>query len=288
MAEVSARVSPMRHASKLLIALAATGVLLAACSGSSSDDDRGGNSDITSNPGASVDPASSTPAETTVSTQEVVALPFNASGLLAGNANPDFPSGTPGEVSVVATGPFKKGDYDESVLLTVAFRNNTAEAIAHVDLSATARDGAGALIATGSSHGTEPAQVAPGEVGMGYIYFESVGKIPDTGLDFDFAVETSPADTSSFNTAPVKVIEATHTGKAIIGTATNETEETITSPYSVTAFCFKGDEILGYVDSFADQDADLEPGGTVSFTIDLEYTDIECDEFAVGSSGWFN
>ena len=60
----------------------------------------------------------------------------------------------------------------------------------------------------------------------------------------------------------------------------------ISSPDSVDAYCFDGDQLVNMVGSYADQDADLEPGGTVSFTIDLSGE--KCDTFAVGGSGWFS
>ena len=106
--------------------------------------------------------------------------PFNASGLLSGDANPEFPAGDTGKVAVVAQAPIDKDKNFGSATLAFAFRNNTDAPISHVDWTATATAG-GKLVATGSSQGTQPAWVAPGEVGMAFIYFETGNEIPDSG-----------------------------------------------------------------------------------------------------------
>lgn len=143
--------------------LAATILPLAAC-GSSDEVPAGGGSAAASSPSedAAGDPGNAEDS----GGEEVEPQPFNASGLLGGNAKPNFPDGDPGEVSVVQVGPL---DPDQGILL-FAFRNNTSQGISHVDWAATARSG-GKIVSTGSSQGTEPAQVQPGEVGLGYIFF---------------------------------------------------------------------------------------------------------------------
>lgn len=271
-------------------------VALTGCSGgddSATDDGRGGNSDITANPSGSSDDGAagsggsegdSGDSGESGESDAVEALPFNAGGLLGGNANPVLPDGVAGEVSVVATGPFITDDFG-SASLPVAFRNNTSEAVSHVDLSATARAG-GELVATGASQGADPSQVQPGEVGLAFIYFDSVGDVDPKSLSYDFAVETSPADTSAFNTAPFTVAEANNNGSAIIGTATNDTGAAASGPFSVSVYCFAGNKLLDRTGSYADQDGSIEPGGTVSFTVDLY--DTKCAEFAVGVSGYFD
>lgn len=209
--------------------------------------------------------------------------PFNVGGFLAGNAKPDFPVGDPGEVAIVAEGPLQK-DMIGAASLPVAFRNNTADAISHVDLSATARRN-GQLVASGRSQGTVPAQVQPGEVGLGFIYFEDAKSLKDTGVKYEFTAETTPADTSSYNTAPLKVAEATANGASIVGTANNATGKALTGPYSVEVYCFDSGKLAGRFGAFADQDGDIEADATVSFTADL--LDTKCRTFTVGVSGYF-
>jgi hypothetical protein len=230
------------------------------------------------------DASSSTSASVVEPTLEAApaALPLNASGLLSGPASPDFPAGEAGEVSVVQVGPLSSPVVGST--LPIAFRNNTSKGISHVDWSATARV-AGAIVSTGSSQGTIPAQVAPGEVGMAFIYFENGEAIAD-GAEYDFDVETSPVDTGSYNTAPLRVTEANLTAGAISGSATNATGAQTVGPYSVSVYCFDGDEIASQIGSYSEQDGEVEDGGTVSFTVSLYET--ECSSYIVGVGGYFS
>ncbi|MGC5224729.1 hypothetical protein ACPW96_19360 [Micromonospora sp. DT81.3] len=209
-------------------------------------------------------------------------LPFNAGGLLGGNAAPNLPDGEPDEVAVVQIGPLDKPGIGATLLF--AFRNNTSEAISHVDWTATARSG-GSIVSTGSSQGATPSQVQPGEIGLAYIYFENGETIPEDA-EYEFTVSTSPADTSPYNTAPLKVTEANLSGDAIVGSATNATGAEATGPYGVNVYCFEGDTIVSQFMTFAEQDGEIADGGTVSFTTSL-YGE-ECPSFAVGVSGYFS
>lgn len=255
-----------------LAAVLAAALLLTSCS--SSDGPAEGGST----------PAS-TPTEEAVSTEVAVSvesLPFDASGLLGGTAQPTFPDGERGEVSVVQVGPLTKPGVGATLLF--AFRNNTSEGISHVDWSATVRSD-GAIVSTGSSQGTIPDQVQPGEVGLAYIYFENGEVIPD-GAEYEFTVDTSPVNTDPYNTAPFRVTEANVSGDAIVGSATNETGAEATGPYSVSVYCFDGDNLLSQFTSFAEQDGEIEDGGTVTFSAGL-YGD-ECPSFVVGVGGYFS
>lgn len=226
--------------------------------------------------------ASSPAAKPSESAPAASAQPFNVGGLLAGNASPTVDAGEPGKVSVVAEGPLVKPGIGASLLF--AFRNNTSAAISHVDFSATARLD-GKLVASGASQGTIPAQVQPGEIGLGYIYFDDSTSMPDTGLKYEFTAETLPADTSSYNTAPLKVSEANNNGSSIVGTAVNKTGKGLTGPYSVQVYCFEGNDITAQIGGFADQSDDITDNAQVSFTVDLY--DTKCDTFALGVSGYF-
>ena len=211
------------------------------------------------------------------------AQPFNASGLLGGNANPTFPAGDPGKVSVVAEAPLdNKGA--AGATLSFAYRNNTSAAISHVDFTATARVD-GKLLASGTSQGSIPAQVKPGEIGLAYIFFEDASSIPATGVTYEFTAKTTPADTSFFNTAPLTVSEANGNGTSIVGTAVNKTGKPLSGPYSVQAYCFDGNNLTTSVMSFADQTSDIAADAKVSFTVSL--FDTKCDKFTIGVSGYF-
>jgi hypothetical protein len=211
---------------------------------------------------------------------EVEALAFNASGLLGGNIEPDLPPGEKGEVSVIQVGPLLK----DSGILLFAFRNNTTDAISHVDWTASARSG-GSLVSSGTSQGTIPAQVASGEVGLAYIYFDNADAIP-AKTEYEFSADSTVADTSSYNSAPLKVTEANLVGGAIVGGAVNDSGAAVTGPYSVAIYCFNGDKLVDYVGDFAEPDGDLEDGDTVTFAADL-YGD-KCSSFVVGVDGYFS
>lgn len=237
-----------------------------------------------SSPAPSTDeakPRAESAAETIDAPAEVESLPFNARGLLFSTAEPKFEDGETGEVSVVQIGPLKKSGIG-SVLL-FAFRNNTDAAVSHVDWSATARAD-GAIVSTGSSQGTTPSVVGSGEVGLAYIYFQNGEAIPEDA-DYEFQVSTSPADTSSFNTAPMTVTEANLVGDAIVGSATNDTGEKTSGPYGVDIYCFDGDAIIGQLQGFTEQD-ELAPGAAGTFTVSL-YGD-SCPTYAVGVSGYYD
>ena len=210
--------------------------------------------------------------------------PFNVSGLLNGDAKPTLPSGDANKVAVIAQAPLERTSGLDSATLTFAFRNNTDKAISHVDWAATARDG-GKLVATGSSQGTQPAQIAPGEVGMAFIYFDSGSDIPRNGAKFEFSAETSESNTESYTTAPLVVGEANRIRKEIVGSATNKTGKPLTGPYVAEVYCFSGNNITGHRGGFAEESSDVQPNGTVHFTVHL--SDTPCKTFAVGVSGFF-
>lgn len=240
----------------------------------------GSGNSATSTPRTTTASDTAAPAEETAPAQ-VLPLALNADGLLGGNATvTDYDAGEPGLVSVVKVGAFNA---DSGTVLFV-FRNNTSEGISHVDATATVRDAAGALAANGTSQGTVPAQIPPGGLGLAYIYL-SEGGVPD-GATFEFKFDTLPVDTSSYNTGDLKVTETAITDGGVIGTAANQTDATMTGPYSVTYYCFDeaGTPVSVNMD-YANEDNDVAPAGTVSFSTTFYHA---CPTFLVGVSGYFN
>lgn len=228
-------------------------------------------------------PEGASEAAGTAASGPVAPLPFNAGGLLAGSASPKLPDGEPGKVSVIQIGPL---DTKPSGMATLpfAFRNNTSEGVSHVDWSGTART-AGSIVATGSSQGTIPAQVKPGEIGLAFIYFDGTSKLPPPDADYSFTVNTSPANQDSYNTAPLKVTEANTSGDAVVGSAVNQTGESVAGPFSVAVYCFDGDKLIGQHGSYAQQDGPIAADGQVTFTTALYGAN--CPIFAVGVGGFF-
>jgi hypothetical protein len=251
---------------------------VAGCSGASSSSEQAAGSATA----ASV--PSSASASSTPSRSAPPVLATNSDHLLKGDAHPTFPAGQAGKVDVVAIGPFDRNL--GSGTLPVVFRNNTAHAISHVDLTATARRANGKVVGSGSSQDVVPAQVQPGEVAFAYIFFQSAKGIPSHGTRYSFSSDTSPADTSSFNTAPIKITQANHVGGAIVGTGVNDTGKKVTGPYGVDVFCFQGNHVTRVETDFANEDGDLKPGAPISYSVSL-YGD-SCSHYLVGSSGFFN
>ena len=133
------------------------------------------------------------------------ALPFNSDHLLKGNAKPNFPDGAANTVAVVQQGPVINLGNGAGAYIPIAFRNNTSKAISHVDWTGVAKVG-GKIVSTGESQGTDPAQIAPGAVGLSYVYFST--KVPPPNAAFTFSEESSAADKSFFNTASLRVTQA--------------------------------------------------------------------------------
>ncbi|PQM50313.1 serine/threonine protein kinase [Mycolicibacter virginiensis] len=206
--------------------------------------------------------------------------PFNASALLAGTANPNLPEGDPGEVSVVQIGPVNKaGNMGK---LPFAFRNNTTAGISHVDWSATARSG-GKIVASGKSQGTAPAQIPPGEIGFGYIWFGE--SVPPADAEYTFKVQTTPISKDGYNTAALQVNEANASGSAVVGSAVNTNGTQVEGPFSTSVYCFDGDTLLSTHSGFAEPSDVVEPDSDVTFSVALY--NANCPTFTVGVSGFF-
>lgn len=248
------------------VALVGAVILLASCS--SSPEILGENS--ASGPASTASSGSSDSA--------AAAWPYEEGELLSGTATPNLPEGESGNVSVVEIGAF------DGSRLPFAYRNNTDEAISHVDWSGTARSG-GSVVATGSSQGGTPSQVPPGGVGLAYIYFGLDTDLP-AEAKYEFSESHMPADTSHYNTAPFVITETNDVGGSIVGAAVNRTGSTVTGPYGVDVYCFDGDDLVSSTGDFAEQSGALEDGETVTFTVDL-YSE-PCPTYLLGVSGFFN
>jgi len=233
-------------------------------------------------------PSTATPAAPAVTPgpepAKVVVAPaaLNADGLLKGDATPaEYPAGDPGKVSVVFTGAFSP---QNGSTMPIVIRNNTDAAISHVDVNATARS-AGALLATGTSQGTTPAQIAPGGLALGYVYFKMDAAAP-ADATYKFTFETSPADKSSYNASSLQTTEVVHTGDNIVGTGVNSNDVPVVGPVSADVYCFdSAGNPSATVRAYANESDEIAAGGVVSFTASLY--DMPCATFLVGLTGYF-
>jgi hypothetical protein len=209
----------------------------------------------------------------------ITPLPLDTNGVLGGNTSlTDLPAGEPGQISAVRVS-------DSTALsgsVPFIFRNNTDETIAHVNVTATIRDADGKLAASGDNQGTAPAQIPPGGLGMSYLYIGDAELPADADIEFTFS--PSPADTSPFNTGDLTVTELEPTNEGIVGVATNQTDGTLSGPYSIWIYCFDDNAIEDVRTGFGNEDADTPPGGTVSFS---ERLPDGCTDYLVGVTGYF-
>lgn len=250
--------------------------LLSSCSGSDSGDEvaRSGNGPTagTSEVGEENATEASEAAESAAPTTSAM---LNVKGDL------QVPDGDQGELSIVVVGTPKSGDDSVPVIV----RNRTAEPLANIDVTGTARDAAGSLIGSGSSQGFAPDLVLPGEWTVGYVYFDSGKLKPDT--EYDLTATGSEPD-EFMNAVDVEVVEVSQTkgqfGEQLVGIVENPTDAEVGGPIDVMVACFgKAGELLYTTSGFVEGDS-LPPGGTSSFSVDL--FDGACENWAVGSSGY--
>jgi hypothetical protein len=222
--------------------------------------------------------ASPTTTARETTTTEVQPAATLASPYLQGTLDTQLPPGEPDEVSVIAVGP-------PQASTPVVVRNNTAEAV-EVQLSATARDAAGALIGSGEDQGVEPTIVEPRHLGIGYVYLGvddppqgSTVEVTASGTDVDDDPGALPAAIIEHNLAPGDI-----GNEQVVGRARNDNEERMEGPISVLIMCFnEAGAPLNAPGSFLEVDA-LDPGQEGSFSVDVG--DAGCPRYLVGASGF--
>lgn len=202
-----------------------------------------------------------------------------ATHFLAGNKSPELPAGKPGVLTVVAQAAELDGDS-----LPIIIRNNTTDTIVRPTAAASIRSAAGDLVATGEDQGFHPNVVQPGEIAIGYVYFEG-GNMP-AGSTVEFQLGGTPQDEDEFeNIRDVLIEEVNFTGDRFIGKVQNPYKEPVKGPIDVQVTCFddSGRPVTQYSD-FAAPD-DMPVGGTATFTIQL-YDKPSCPTYILGSSGY--
>ena len=168
----------------------------------------------------------------------------------------------------------------------IVLRNNTSAAVAHVEVSATAKDQGGKIVASGSSQGTDPSTIQPGQWALAFIYFEP-GSALSSADTLSFAFQSVPASTDPFNTAAIQVTQANLSGSSIAGGVQNTTGHLVQGPISVHAYCQDSagnptSEVGGFTSGLS---GDLAPSATDSFQLSL--FDQGCASFLVGAAGYY-
>ena len=183
-----------------IVFFAAASLALAAC-GSSSSKSSTATSTPPTTPVAPATPTTPAPPPT---------VPVAAqSTYLGGNAHPTYPAGTPGKVSVVYQAPISPQP-NGTTTVPIVFRNDTKAGVSHVDISASATDATGKIVGSGSEPGNRSFRRPTRPVGLRLHLLRSGTAATDKLSNFTF--NTSPADTSSYNTAPVQVTQANLSG----------------------------------------------------------------------------
>ncbi len=206
-----------------------------------------------------------------------------SSAYLQGNASPPLAAGKPGVVDVIAVGAVT-GPGPSGVSVPIVVRNNTGHPVYGIAAAVTARDALGKLVAAGSDQGFHPYLVRPGEVAIGFVYFEPGSKLSASDkLGFQITSKNSIAYLPG-SRADLAVKEATLSGGSIVGILSNTSGGVVNGPIGVNAICFsrKGKPISSE-GAYANPDT-IQRSGTASFQIDL-YGDA-CPVFLVGGSGY--
>jgi hypothetical protein len=215
-----------------------------------------------------------------------------ATPYLQGNASPVLPPGDPRKIAVLAVGPqvVSFGSVFDTVPLVV--RNNTCTPVAHVEVTGTARSATGALVASVTSQGIEPATLGPGEVGIGHLYLGSQVQLP-AGVQFSLtAAGQKSLGVLKDYLAGLKITDLTAQqgssglGPTVTGIAQNPRSAAVTGPFGVDVVCFdQASNSLGEAEGFANQAGNSLPaGGTTSFTVQLDTP--TCPVFLAGGSGF--
>jgi hypothetical protein len=167
----------------------------------------------------------------------------------------------------------------------IVIRNTTSAGVAHVDITASTRDAAGKIIASGQSQGTDPSVIQPGQWALSFIHYD-----PGTSLaandTLTFSFQTSPVSTTNYNTAAIQVTQANAVGTSIAGGVQNTTGHDVTGPISIDVYCLNGSGQPTYIQGgFTSGQGDLAANATASFQVDLYGR--QCTSFLVGASGYY-
>ena len=217
------------------------------------------------------------------------------SGQMMGTADPKIPPIVPGKVAIVeSASPFSK-DNESTVSVMVA--NGTSSTISHLVVGGSAIDSTGTVVGTGESQGFSPWNVAPGQVSLGYVFFDSA--IP-AGARLQLSVTTYNSGVSPI-AIDLKVTQAESKSDGIgsgpdeiVGSITNGGTTAVSVPaVEAQVYCFNSKGALtgeseGGVDTGADGNpagtvTDLMPGAAAKFSVGL--IEPPCPTFLVGAWG---
>lgn len=209
----------------------------------------------------------------------VIPADARASFYIGGNESPILPDGEKEVLSVIAIGKF------DGVILPIVVRNNTDKSVTRISVSAEARSSEGELLAVGKDQMFSPNLVQPGEISLGYIFFESVDSFPED-VQFKFLIASKDSKSTTFeNIRDLEVVEQNWVDNRIVGMLKNPYNILVNGPIEVNAMCFnENGEVLAHYSDFATVDQ-VEAGGTIPFQVSI-YDQKPCPIFLVASFGF--
>jgi hypothetical protein len=171
---------------------------------------------------------------------------------------------------------------DDTGSLPVVLRNMTDGPLSQLDVTGSARDTGGALVGSGESQGFSPSIIQPGQIAIGFVFFEVEG-LPK-GTTFDLAATGEKPD-SAVDKVDLPVVELNPSGTAIVGTLRNDTTRKVKGPIAVNVLCFDDANIpTRSMVAYARPDT-AAAGATVTFSADFGDTP-PCPRFLVGGTGY--
>lgn len=174
------------------------------------------------------------------------------------------------------------GTYDGSSL-PIVVRNNTADDLTSVSVSATVHSTDGKLIAAGGDQGFAPFLVRAGSYTLGHIYFDGADLPADAS--FDFKVKSDKSGTGKFSKLDLEISEANFLGDRVVGILLNGHDGKVTGPMGVTVVCLdSAGAVLGDYSGYTDAN-EAAPGEAVPFQVSF-YGGVDCTNFVVAANGY--
>lgn len=221
--------------------------------------------------------------------QAVEPVPFGKSGHFGGTADPTFPAGEPGALSVVGVSELRGTNQLDFVL---AFRNNTDQTMGEERLRVVFEKDGRELESTYTLP-TSPAQLAPGEVGLVSVAFVPKrirpGDLGSQGIEvmLEPNESLSPNEPHAGQKVPLVIEDSTNERGRITATATNRSGHGIGGPFTMMTYCFSdGLPVRAWMGMTYDVPVPVRPlADGDRFVFDMGHAVKGCQEYAVTVHG---
>ena len=242
--------------------VAAVGGFFVGASGDEVSTETADTTSTTRGEGPSENSTSSTARPTTTIKPGIAAVDPMSMASVDGLAPPAIPTGAEGKVSIVA----QATALDSSGSLTLVVRNMTSDPVAAIEVTGIARDSAGAVVASGSSQGFSPVLVQPGEIALGYVYFEH--DLAGQTHEYELMLSSQPPEDLFTENAGLVFTDFNALPSGPAGVMRNEGDaEASFAEVQVVCFDDQGTP-TNSVSDYADP-SDIPPGGSAGFEVDL-------------------